>query len=154
MSGILHGLVEAYHHQLDRHRNRPFLRGTMAACALVATADGEVSFGERMRIDQILETLDALKVFDPHEGVNLFNEFADAILTNPEQGRAEATEALHTVAGGQETNDLLVRVCLAVSEANGAATAADRTEIIKICRLLDVDPASVGLADEAAVGKT
>ena len=55
-----------------RHHNLPFLKATMAACALVATANGEVSFSERVRVDQIIETLEALQVYGPHEAVNIF----------------------------------------------------------------------------------
>jgi len=47
---------------------------------MVATTDGKVSFAENVRIDQILQTLDRLKVFDPHEGVDIFAYFASRFL--------------------------------------------------------------------------
>ena len=47
MSGFLTNLKEQYDTLIERHHNLPFLKATMAACALVATADGEVSFSER-----------------------------------------------------------------------------------------------------------
>ena len=59
----------------------------MAACALIAISDGEITFSERIRVDQIVETLDALKVFDPHEAVDLFNDFTAAIRKSPKHGR-------------------------------------------------------------------
>ncbi|MEK9723008.1 MAG: hypothetical protein VW405_05925 [Rhodospirillaceae bacterium] len=80
MSGFLQGLIDNYQAHLDRARNRPFLEGAMAACAMVATVDGEVSFAERVRVDQILGTLERLQGFD--EGIDIFNEFTDAILKN------------------------------------------------------------------------
>jgi len=98
MAGILKSLVDNYQAHLKRQRNRPFLEGVMAACALVATADGEVSFAERVRVDQILSTLDALKVFDPHDGIDIFNEFTDAILANPAEGHETAFQAMAEVA--------------------------------------------------------
>ena len=80
MAGFLASLLKGYRAQLERRRNEPFLQAVMAASALVATADGEVAFSQRVRVDQILETLEQLKVFDPHEGVNLFNAYAEKIL--------------------------------------------------------------------------
>ena len=62
MSRFLNHLTKLYQDQVERYRNRPFLKATMAACALVAVADGKVSFSQRVRVDQILETLDKLKV--------------------------------------------------------------------------------------------
>ena len=91
MTGILADLVDRYQEHLERLKNRAFLRATMAACALVAVADGRVTFSERVRVDQILETLEALRIFDPHEGVNLFNEFVDAIRAHPRDGHGHAS---------------------------------------------------------------
>ena len=143
--GFISSLTEHYREQMERNRNRPFLRATMAACALVAIADGKVSFGERVRVDQIMETLDKLKVFDPHEGVDLFNEFTDAILASPARGRATALKALEAVAGDSETAALMIRICLAVSEANGEKSLVDQIEIVTLCSLLGVEPKDCGL---------
>ncbi len=143
--GFIGTLTEHYREQMERNRNRPFLRATMAACALVAIADGVVSLGERVRVDQILETLDKLKVFDPHEGVDLFNEFTDGILESPARGRAVALKALEPVAGDPETAALMIRICLAVSEANGEKSLVDQIEIVTLCSLLGVEPKDCGL---------
>lgn len=142
-------LLHRYHDHLSRQRNLPFLRATMAACAMVACADGDVSFAERVRLDQILETLDRLKVFDPHEGVNLFNEFTDAILAHSEEGHEMAMEALIDGTPEIPTRELLIRICLAVSEVNagpdGTKALTDQIEIVTLCNRLGVDPGNCGL---------
>lgn len=144
--GFLSTLTDKFQEELDRHRNRPFLRATMAACALVAAADGEVSLAERVRLDQILETLEKLRVFDPHEGVDLFNEFSDTILSNSRVGHERAVEALLAGVGDDpEARRMLIRICLAVSEANGEKKLVDQIEIVTLCSRLDIDPESVGL---------
>ena len=155
MAGLLRTLLTDYQKELERHRNRPFLRATMAACALVATADGEVTFGERIRVDQILETLEALKVFDPHEGVNLFNEFTENTLADPKQGRDDAIRAVQAVAGKPDTADLLIRICLAISAAEGERSLVTQIEIVMLCDLLEVDPKDRGLyIDESSAPLT
>lgn len=149
MAGFLSSLITDFQVQMERHRNRPFLRGAMGACALVASADGAVSFSERVRIDQIVETLEALKVFDPHEAVDLFNEFTDAILEDPKSGRAKALEAIQSVADNPETAQLLIRICIAVSEAKSEKLLVDQIEIVMLCGVLGVDSKEFGLyADE------
>ena len=70
MAGFLDDLLSNFRAQLERHRNRPLLRGAMAACALAATADGEVRLSERVRVDQILETyVDHQVAAEDHDAV-------------------------------------------------------------------------------------
>jgi len=146
MAGFLKSLQQRYHHELARHQNRPLLTGVMAASALVATADGVVSFAERIRLDQIIENLETLNVFDPHEGIDLFNEFQDAIFADPQTGHAKAVQALRTAAKeNPESTTLLIRICLAIHEADGAVSLAEQIEIVTLCSLLEIDPATVGL---------
>jgi len=146
---FIDSLIEHYQDHLEHERNLPFLRAAMAACAMVASADGAVSFAERIRVDQILETLEQLKVFDPHEGVDLFNEFTDAILKNSEDGHQFAMSAV--ISGAPETaaRELLIRVCLAVSEMNagpdGNKALVDQIEIVTLCNRLDVSARNCGL---------
>lgn len=147
---FLNTLINNFQEALERNRNRPFLNATMAACALVATADGNVSLGERVRVDQILETLEALKIFDPHEAVDLFNEFSDAILESPHVGHDKALAALSEAADDEETKSLIIRICCAISEikhdkGDDKVIAADRIEIVSLCSRLGVDPKSCGL---------
>ncbi len=130
---------------MKRQQTRAFLKSVMAACAMVASADGNVSFAQRMRLDKILETLEVLKVFDPHEGVEMFNEFIDDIFDNPSKGHAKAWEALVMGAPGRETRELLIRICLAISEANEERSLADQIEIVTLCNRLGVKPEKCGL---------
>ncbi len=145
MTGILGTLQEQYHTLIERHHNLPFLKATMAACALVATADGKVSFSERVRVDQIIETLEALQVYDPHEAVNIFVDYCDAILSAPSEGHPKVLGQLDLVKDNPETAALLIRICLAIAESNGKTSLIDQIEIVSLCSILELDPAHFGL---------
>ena len=145
MSGFLGTLLERYQGHLERQRNRPFLEAAMAACALVSIVDGDVSLSERIKVDQILGTLESLKIFNPHEGVDLFNDFVDAIRKSPRKGRERAIEALAEVAQNPQDAALLIRLCCAVSEADGGMTLTDQIEIVSLCSLMGVQPNACGL---------
>ena len=148
MTSFLDHLTKLYQEQVERYRNRPFLKAAMAACALVAIANGKVSFSQRVRVDQILETLDKLKTYDPHEGVDLFNDYVDQILASPKAGHAKAVEAVQSVAENKETARMLIRLCLAVSERNGEISLVEQIEIVSLCNLVGIDPAEVNLYTE------
>ncbi len=145
MGGVLASLGELFKERLERQKNRPFLEGVMAACAVVATSDGAVSFAEQVRVDQILQTLDQLKVFDPHEGVEIFRDFSESIIDHPHEGHDRALEAIAKVSEDLEDGALLLRICLAVSEADGPASLVDQIEIVSICSRFGIDPAECGL---------
>ncbi len=142
---LLNGLRELIHTQLERHHNLPFLKATMAASAVVAIADGSIDFSQRIRVDQVLETLEALKAFDPHEGVELFNHYAEAILDDPKSGHAEAAKAIKPMADSPDIARLLVRACRAISEANGETNLVEKIELITLCSLLHIEPVDCGL---------
>lgn len=150
MAGFLADLLGEYRVRLERHRNRPFLRGAMAACALAAVADGAPSFSERIRVDQILDTLQSLKVFDPHDGVELFNRYSQAILDAPRAGRERAMKAVRAATTTPEKAELLIRICLAVAEAKGDKSLVDQIEIVMLCGLLGVEPNYAGLYTECS----
>ena len=145
MAGFLDELIESYRTQVERHRNRPFLKAAMAGCALAACAKGEVSFSERIRIDQVLDTLERLNVFDPHEGVELFNDYAKEILENPRDGHEQAMQALRPFTGDPASAALLVKICLAVAAAAGEKSLPQQIEIVMVCSTLGVDPTGIGL---------
>ena len=139
MSGFLVTLSKLYREQLERHRNRPFLRAAMAGCALISMASGAVTLRERVRVDQVLETLDALQVYDPHEGVELFNEFVEALEASEEQGRSMVLEAIDAeVAQEPEKAGLLIRICLAVSEVEEGIPVREQEQIAALCDHLGV----------------
>lgn len=117
----------------------------MAACAIVAAADGEISFGERIRIDQIFNALDALQVFDSHEAVSLFNRFATAILTTPKEGRERAIAALKMVADDAEKSALLMRIFMAICEVGETKSLVKQIEVVMLCGLLGIKPDDYGL---------
>ena len=142
---ILDSLIHNYQDHLERQENRTFLKSVMAISAMVASADGEVSFAQRVRVDQILETLKKLKIFDPHEGMDMFNDFTDKIISNPEQGHDEAWQAVEEGEQDASSRELLIRVCLAISEANIESSLADQIEIVSLCNRLGIKPENCGL---------
>ncbi len=111
----------------------------MACCALVAIADGEVSLSERSRIDQILEAIDRLRIFDVHEAINLFNDHVDAIRANAEKGRGRALRAVGEMGNNPGDAVAMVKIALAVSLADGEFLDSERAQCEAICKTLGLN---------------
>jgi len=153
MSAILDNLLHLFQARPEKEQNRPFLEAAMAACAMVSASEGEVSFADRIRVDQIMETLTRLKVFDPHEGVDLFNHYTDRILASPEEGRKSALTTIRAVTSDLETAELLIDLCLAVSLSDGVTSLVEHIEIVSLCGLIGVDPDKIGLDTEQVLAR-
>ena len=132
---------ERFRLELQRHKQRPFLEAVAAACALVATADGEVSFSERARLDAVIESLSQLRLFDAHEVVDAFDEHA-ARLAEVEKGADALLKVVVVGTRAEGAADLLLRISAAMSLADGRDSADEHAGMEQIC-------AALGLPDKA-----
>jgi tellurite resistance protein TerB len=138
-------VFERFRLELNRYKQRPFLEAVAAACALVATADGEVSFSERARLDSVIESLSQLRLFDPHEVVDAFDEHV-AQLADDEDGIAAMLKVIRTGTRDDGAPDLLLRISAVMSLADGRESADEHDAMLKICAALGLPATAV---DEA-----
>lgn len=110
----------------------------MAATALVATADGEVTFSELSALDTVLESVQDLQIYDPHIAVDIYKDFADAIANDPDAGRRNAMAAVAKIAGQADAAELVIRVAVAISKADGELSADETRTISDLCGVLGV----------------
>lgn len=136
---------------LTRMKHRPFLEAALATAALVAEADGEVKLSERSRLDEILESLDVLKMYDVHDAVDLFNEYLKDLAVEREKAQENLLKVIGEVADNPEEADLIVRVGLAIGAADGVVDPSEHETIARICKVLGLKPAQYA-APEASDG--
>ena len=143
-------MVESLRLEIERHRQRPFLEAATAVCAFVALADGAVSFSERARMDAVLEGVSRLALFDPHDGVELFNNHVEAFGRDAAAARAEAMEVARRGAADPATAELLVRIAVAIGHADGAYSAEERAAVRQLCSALGLGGEAATAAERAA----
>lgn len=124
---------------IDRHDNQTFMEGMMASCAIVAISDGKISFSERVRLDNIIEVLDRINVFDPHEAIDLFNLYVERL--NGPQGKLEKEKLLAMISRIFKTDHdkaTLLKVCWAISEADGKYEKPEYQAVEEIAKSIKV----------------
>lgn len=136
--------------ELERHRQRPFLEAAMAVCAVVAMADGDVSFSERSRMDAVLEGVTRLALFDPHDGVDLFNGHVEAFRADAAEARSAALALARRGAGDAATRALLVRIAVAIGHADGTYSDEERGAVRLLCSALGLGVDAAMEAERAA----
>ncbi len=139
MKNFILSLSEKIRARADEYKNKAFLEAAMAACALVTTADKVGSFSERMKLDQFLETINKLKIYDPHIAVDLFNEFVDQLNEDKADSRAKAMQRIKDIAEKKEDAQIILEICVAISLADGTLSNEEKTELAFISETLDVE---------------
>jgi tellurite resistance protein len=145
MSGLFDTARDAIARELERFRNRRFLEATMAASALVAHADGEMKFAEMNTLDQALDAIRELNIYDPHEAVDVYRDYMDALRADEAGARERAFEAVARIAGDAHGAGLLLKVCVAIGKADNDFSDRERAVIAALCETLQVDPAAAGI---------
>lgn len=122
-----------------------------AACALVAHADGWVTRDERSRMADRLRGTPAVAVFGVDELVLAFETMVRRLERDIEDGEATAEVAVKRLRGQSGPSRLLVETACAIAEADGGFDAEEREVLLRLCALLDLDPATHGLAPGGGV---
>ncbi len=131
--------------ELDKFRNRQFLDATMAASALVSMADGDADITELNILDQALETIQELKIYDPHDAMDLYRDYIDGLRDDPGATRDKIMQAVGKVRGDQHAALLLIRVCVAIGKADEDFSEPEKAVITELCQRLALDCDDLGL---------
>ena len=144
------GLTEKLRLELERYRNKDFLKAVLAVCALSAHADSKIGLATRYRVDDVLDRLDLIQLFDRAK----VNEVLDDYIYGIDQDAAAAAEILHAkiqrIAGDHKKARTLLRIAYLIIIADDLITPAEQAEFNRLCQILAIDPALVTKGLEAA----
>jgi len=145
MSGFFREALGTIELEIERFRNRQFLEAVMAASALVATADGAAKLAELAIIDEALETVRALKIYDPHHAVDIYRDYAKALHDQPVLARDRALKAIARIADEPEAAHILLKVALAIGKSDDELREPERDILGRICDALRLPRSEAGL---------
>ena len=121
----------------------------VAACALVAQADGWVTAQERNRMVDRMSQSPSIRFFGLHEVTVGFEALNMRFDRDLEDGETTAEAAVALLRGQAGPSHLLIDTACSVAEADGGFDAEEREVILRLCRLLDLDPARYELVPSA-----
>ncbi|UTP40526.1 TerB family tellurite resistance protein [Phenylobacterium sp. LH3H17] len=125
----------------------------IAACALVAQADGWVTPDERQSMVERLRTTPAVALFGIPEVLAGFETLNGRFDRDLDDGVAAAEAAVRRLAGRAGPARLLVQTACAIAEADGGFDAEERDVILRLCDLLDLAPARFEIVAEQGRGR-
>ena len=117
----------------------------VAGCAMVAQADGWVTPDERNRMIDRMRNSPTVAFFGVDDVIVLFEALNLRFERDLDDGEATAEIAVSRLRGQFGPSRALIETACAVAEADGGFDAEERAVILRLCTLLDVDPASFDL---------
>ena len=143
MAGFFSMLAEHHKKNKARAQNFELFKAYMAGAALAAMADGEFARREEAALKKLIKIVKELKMYGAAHTRELFMGFIEKIQDDPEEGRAEALEAVAAAKDDPEWAATAIMLAATISESDGIVDAAETEVVERLGELLGIDPATV-----------
>ncbi|ANJ05739.1 TerB family tellurite resistance protein [Streptomyces parvulus] len=118
---------------------------SMAMCALVAAADGQVEPAERQRVEELIVTNEVLQNFPADQLRQRFNQHVDKLLANFQLGKTEALQVIAKAAKKPQEARAVIQTGMVVAGADGVFEHAEQQAIREACTALGISPSEFGV---------
>lgn len=144
-SGDVPRELDGFLAEVEEPNAEEILESVMAACALIAYADGRVTPEERLRMLSVIPRFTALRYFSDSELSGAFEAATGWFEAAPADGKVRALEAIGRVRRHQGCRVPLLRACHAIATADRRFDRREREALADICGALGLDPGEYGL---------
>ena len=131
--------------EVSKFKNRTFMEAVVAACAMVAAADGTISAEEKRKMAGFISNSDELKVFEMPAVIAFFEKVTGNFDFDADIGKAEALKVIGRLRGNEEQARVMVRVACAIGASDGNFDDGEKTVVREICKELGLNPADFDL---------
>lgn len=130
---------------ISKFKNAEFANGTMAMCALIAGADGDISGQEKGKIATLITQNEMLKIFPAAELKQKFDHFCDKIIADYDFGKVEAIQAISKLKSKPDQARAVIQVGIIIGGADGNFDAAEKRAVKEACNAVGISPSDFDL---------
>ncbi|HEY9061757.1 MAG TPA: TerB family tellurite resistance protein [Pseudobacteroides sp.] len=131
--------------EVKKIANKDFMEAVAAACALVASADGNISSEEKQKMIGFININDTLKVFKINDVIDRFNHYASHFDFDYNVGKIEAMKQVEKMKNKPSEARLLIAVCVSVGSSDGNFDKSEVAIVKEMCQRLSLDPKEFGI---------
>ncbi len=131
--------------EVSKFKNKTFMEATVAACALVAAADGTISSEEKQKMAGFIRNSDELKHFSMTDVIAFFEKVIGNFDFDAEIGKAEALKVIGRLRDNEEQARVMVRVACVIGASDGEFDPNERSVVRDICKELGLNPSDFDL---------
>jgi tellurite resistance protein TerB len=118
---------------------------SMAMCALVAAADGQVDAAEIQQMESMILSNEVLQNFPPEQLRTRFHKHVDQLTRNFAQGKAEAMQDIAKAAKKPTEARAVIQTGIVIAGADGHFSQAEQMVLQEACAALGLNPAEFQL---------
>ncbi len=126
--------------QVKQFKNKDFSNATMAVCALVAAADGDIDSKERRKTAGFIASNQMLSVFDVSKLQETFNGYCDKLTKDFEFGKIDLLQVVSKLKKNEAQARAAVQVGVIIGHADGSFDEDEKAVVREICRTLGLEP--------------
>lgn len=126
-------------------KNKKFADASMAICALVASADGDIDAEERRKTAGFIMSNETLKVFTASDLKEKFDFFCDKLDADYDFGKIEAIQALSALKGKQDQARACIQLGIIIGGADGDFDTDEKRAIKEACNAVGIAPSEFDL---------
>ena len=125
---------------IKQFANKDFMEAVAAGCALIASADGDISSEEKQKMVGYINLNESLKVFKLNDVLTRFNHYADMFAFDYNVGKAEAMKSITKMKSKSDATKTLIAVCCSIGAADGNFDKDEIALVREMCSALGVNP--------------
>jgi tellurite resistance protein TerB len=129
----------------NQFQNEKFADASMAICALVAAADGNVDAEERSKTASLIMNNDALDCFDAEDLKDRFNKFCDKLDSDFDFGKIALLQTIGKLRGKDSEARALIQIGIIIGGADGHFDPDEKKVVGVSCRALGLNPTEFDL---------
>ena len=126
-------------------KNQKFADASMAMCALIAAADGDIDADERKKTAAFIMSNDTLKVFSASDLKDKFDFFCNKLEADYDFGKIEVIQALSVLKGKQDQARACIQLGIIIGAADGDFDADEKKAIKDACNAVGISPSEFDL---------
>jgi len=131
--------------EVKKIANKDFMEAVAAGCALVASADGNISTEEKQKMIGFMNINDTLKVFKTSDVIDRFNHYASHFDFDYNVGKIEAMKQVEKMKNKTTEAKLLIAVCCSVGASDGDFDKSEVAIVKEMCQRLGLDSKEFGI---------
>ena len=128
-----------------KFKNAEFANGSMAMCALVASADGAVDASERQKTAALIASNETLKLFPASELKEKFDFYCGKMASDLDFGRIEAIQAIAKLKKKEDQARAVIQIGIIIGGADGNFDQHERLAVRDACYAVGIAPTEFDL---------
>lgn len=130
---------------IGKFKNADFANGTMAMCALIAAADGNIAGPEKAKIASLITNNDTLKIFPAAELKTKFDHFCDKLTADFDFGKIEAIQAIGKLKSKPDQARAVIQIGIIIGGSDGNFDPDEKKAVKEACNAVGISPGDFDL---------